>query len=312
MIAKWFYDNEVVGTGIYKIEIEENKVSSLPVNEIEMGIRIPFKIEQNPSFYQKKINIEPILIFAHIDHSSDKGLIRIAETRPIADPRRNSYFDIPLSLDKMEFLEDLRQGKEISLILNMVCIFAVGSEGHLSASLFPTNVFSRQLELVLTIPKSIWEDNVIPGLGISGLHSVFIRIPPNLRKPFESSLNELIGAVKTFERAASESEFESVVSKARITVESLLNQFPLDLPKRQDGTIDTSYKAKVASLRDQFLSPVIGKTHAKHVAIIMDSLWSPFSGATHPGPSKFNRAYARFSIHQAAAILSIVSDISCG
>jgi hypothetical protein len=308
MIHKWFYTGEDSGTAIYGIEIEENNVSSIPANDVERGIRIPFRLERNLDWRQKNVYLDPILFNAYISWAGDKGLLRIAEARPISDPR-NPYFDIPLTLDKVELIETLRQGKDVKLVLDVFGTFVIGGPGYPSASsLFPYSVFNKHVVLAFTIPKSIWEDKVLPGLAIESLHSVTIRIPPNLRKPFAGSLRELAEAVRTLERATSESDYESVVNKTRITIESLLNQFSLRLPQKPDGTTDNSFKAKVEALRDQLLSPVLGKTHAEHTATVLLALWSPFSGAAHPGPTKFDRAYACFSIHQAAAILSIVSE----
>lgn len=312
MISKWFYTHDDWGQGIYKVEIEENAIISMPADDIERGIRIPFGLEYNLEWHKENIYVDPVLLHAYLSWAGDKGLLRIAEARPICGYPRNPYFDIPLSLDKVEFMETLRQGKNVKLVLDISGTFAVGarepSVSHKVVGFFTTDVFNRHLSLVLTVPKSIWEDNVLPGLGIEAQHSVTIRIPPSLRKPFASPLRELEEAVKALEKAASESDFESVVGKARITVESLLNHFTLSLPQKPDGTIDTSFKTRVETLRDQLLAPVLGKTHAEHVASTMIALWSPFSGATHPGPPKFDRAYARFSIHQAAAVLCIVSE----
>lgn len=315
MIDKWFYTGDDAGIRVYKIEIEENRISSMASDDIDKGVRIPFQLEYNPkSWHEYYVTIQPVLFHAHISYATDRGLLRIAEARPISEAMRNRCFDIPLSSDKVEFIEILRQGKEAKFVLDVSGIFVVGASGYSQVShLFTSNPFSSHLSLpVLVIPKSIWEDNVLPGLGVEALQSVTIGIPPSLRKPFGSSLNELKEAVRAFEKATSESDFESVVSKARITVESLLNQFSFSLPQRSDGTPDTSFKAKAQALRDQFLAPVLGKTHAEHVASIMIAHWSSSSGATHPGPPKFDRAYARFSIHQAAALLSIVSEaLSC-
>ncbi len=309
MISRWFYTGDDSGTGIYRIDIEENSVSSMPDDDTNRGIRIPFRLESNPEWLEKNVYLEPALLHAHISYAGGKVPLKLASACPIFEPRRNPYLDIPLPLDKIELVEALRQGKEVRFILDVFCLFAMGVGPRYSPSpLFSTSVFSKHLSLVFEIPKSIWEDNILPGLGMEALHSVTIRIPPGFGKIFAGPLRELREAVKTLERAASESDYESVVGKARITMESMLDQFTLQLPQTSDGTTDTSFKAKVKALRDQVLAPVLGKSHAEHVAAIMIDLWGPFSGAAHPGPSKFDRAYARFSIHQAAALLSIVSE----
>jgi len=311
MIGGWFYTGGDSGTGLYRIEIEENKITSISSDDMENGVRIPFRLEINPDWHAKDINIEPVLLHTSLSYFDNKSWLRVADARPAIIPVWAHYLDFPLPLDKVEFLENSRQGKGLQFKLDIVCTFSAAERKEWSNRIpqaLITNVFNRNLVLALTVPKSIWEENVLPRLGIDALHSVTIRIPPSFGKAYAGPLRELTEAVKTLERATSESDFESVVSKARITIESLLNQFSLQLPKNPDGEIDKSFKAKVKALRDQFLMPVLGKSHAEHVAAIMNDLWSPFSGAAHPGPSKFDRAYARFSIHQAAALLSIVSE----
>lgn len=295
------------------MEIEENKITSIPNDDVDNGIRVPFRLEINPDWHTKDINIEPVVLYASLSYLDNKTWLRVAEARPAISPNRARYFDFPLSLDKVELLENLRQGKELQLKLDIVCTFSASERGEWSNRIpqaLITNVFNRQAILAFTVPKSIWEEKVLPGLGIDALHSVTIRIPPSFSKVFTGPLCELIDAIKTLEKATSESDFESVVNKTRITVESMLDQFSLRLPQNKDGKVDKSFKAKVKALSEQVLSPVLGKTHAEHVAAIMIDLWGPFSGAAHPGPSKFDRAYARFSIHQAAALLSIVSETS--
>ena len=49
---------------------------------------------------------------------------------------------------------------------------------------------------------------VLPMLGIDALHSVTIRISPSIGKVYAGPLRELTEAVKTLERATSESDFE--------------------------------------------------------------------------------------------------------
>jgi hypothetical protein len=277
---------------------------------VDNGIRIPFSLQINTDWHGKGINIEPVILYAHLSHYSSGKWLRIADTRPVVG-NINRNFDFPLSLDKVELIESLRQGKEVQLKLDIICTFSAAERGEWSNRIpqtLITNVFNRHVVLAFTIPKSIWEENVLPGLGIDALQSVTIRIPPSFGKMLAVPLSELTEAVKTLERATSESDFESVVSKTRITVESMLDQFSLQLPRNSDGKTDTTFKTKVKALGEQVLVPVLGRSHAEHVAAIMVDLWGPFSGAAHPGPSKFDRAYARFSIHQAAALLSIVSE----
>lgn len=311
MIDKWFYTGGDSGTGLYRIEIEENNITSMSSEEVDNGIRIPFRLEINSDWHKKGINLEPVVLYATLSCFDNKAWLRITDARPAIGPGWSHYFDFPLSLSKVELLENLRQGKELQLKLDIVCTFSASERGEWSSRIpqtLITNVFNRHVVLALTVPKSIWEEKVLPRLGIDALHSVTIRIPPSFGKVFAGPLRELTDAVKTLEKATSESDFESVVSKTRITVESTLDQFSLQLPQNSDGKVDKSFKAKVQALSEQVLSPVLGNTHAEHVAAIMVDLWGPFSGAAHPGPSKFDRAYARFSIHQAAALLSIVSE----
>jgi len=251
MISKWFYTGDDSGTGIYRIGIEENKISSMPQDDFVKGIRIPFHLESNPELREKKTYITPLFFYANIKYAGELKLLGIAEARPVFEPTRNAFFDIPLSIDKVEFIEDMRQGQEIKFVLDVHGMFSVGGPGYAQPSLFSTSSFTKHLSLVFTLPKSVWEENILPNLGIEALHSVTVLIPPGLRRPLGSALRELTDAVKAIEKATTESDFEAVVAKARISVESLLNQFSLTLPQRPDGKTDTGFKAKAEAVDRQ-------------------------------------------------------------
>jgi len=311
MVGEWFRTGDDEGTALYRIEIEETKIISIPTGDIDIGIRIPYKLEFNTEWHEKEIHVEPVVFYAHLSQYSNDKWLKIADAHPaVGDKTRN--FDFSLSLDKVEVIETLRDGKDAQFKLDITGTFSASERKTWSNRIpltFNTNVFNRQVSLAPIVPKSIWEDKVYPGLGIDALQSITIRIPPGFSKGLAEPLSELNDAVKALARATSEPDFESVVGKSRISIESMLNQLPLKLPKRPDGNTDTSYKAKIKALSDQFLIPILGKSQAKHVAAVMNDLWAPFSAAAHPGPSKFDRSYARFSIQQAAAVLAIVAEV---
>lgn len=56
MISTWFYTSGDSGTGLYRIEIEENKITSIPNDDVDNGIRIPFRLEINTDWHKKGIN----------------------------------------------------------------------------------------------------------------------------------------------------------------------------------------------------------------------------------------------------------------
>ena len=45
MIGGWFYTSGDSGTGLYRIEIEENKITSMSGDDVDNGIRIPFRLK---------------------------------------------------------------------------------------------------------------------------------------------------------------------------------------------------------------------------------------------------------------------------
>ncbi len=308
MTGQWFYTNENEGDGIYRIEIDENKISPMPENDFEKGLTIPFSLDANSHWANNGIYITPLMFYANISYTRDNGLFRFADARPIINPSYNRSFNIPISLDKVEFVEKLRCGQSIKFVIDVDGIFAIKEKKQSGNNLFYSNPITKHLNIVIIIPKSTWEDSILPAMGIDYLNSITINIPSGLRKPLASSLKELSCATKTLEKASSESDFEAVVAKARITIESLINQFSLTLPTKTDGNKDTSFKTKVRAMCDQLISPILGKTQTEHIENTMISLWKPFSGAAHPSSLIFNRAYARFSIQQAASLLSIISE----
>ena len=55
MIGGWFYTSGDSGTGLWRIEIEETKMTSIPNDDLDNGIRIPFNFElARKSFNESK------------------------------------------------------------------------------------------------------------------------------------------------------------------------------------------------------------------------------------------------------------------
>lgn len=167
----------------------------------------------------------------------------------------------------------------------------------------------KEIDLSVNVPKSVYEDKVLPILDIGKLSNVTITIPPGVREILASPLYELDCAQKTLLIAGSEQQYESVIIQCRNALDSLLNQFSFDLETRADGNKNASFPERVDALGVQYLKNTISESQLNAVTEIFKSLWYPFSGSAKPGPACHTKAFATFALFQATSLVRLISDV---
>ncbi|AII58661.1 hypothetical protein ASJ33_00990 [Dehalococcoides mccartyi] len=305
-----FYTSGDQGKLIKRIKINENEICSNNLNDYDNNIRIPFIIENNPEFSSMNIYFTPLFFNVNLKIYHESKWVKISETSMIYNNNACSSFDVPLSEEKLNFIENQRKGKNIEFILDISCILAVGGAGYTTeiASYLHSTV-ARNVAIVLSLPKSIWEERVLSGLGLENLYSVTIQIPNNFKQEFSYAITELTRAVKIFETADTEEDYKNIIVHSRKALEAVVDKLALKLHKKDASPNDNSFSAKIKTMQTQILMPTIGEDNSQRVAKILTTLWGSFSGANHPGEYQCNRSYARFAIHQSASILSLLSEI---
>ncbi len=221
-----------------------------------------------------------------------------------------------LGLTQLEEIEALRDGCDARFDLRITLIMSADANVNLpkrgvdsAISRCIIKIQSFQIDLFVNIPKSRYEENLLPHMGLNGLAFLTITFPPGTRRMFSAALYELQRAEATLRTAVTEEQFESVVLQCRNAVDALLNQFHLELPKRGDGKPDASFGARVDAWAEQCLRSVLSDSQVQSVRKILKAVWQPYSGATKPGPAHHSRAFATFALQQAASVVKLASEI---
>lgn len=317
MAEEWIrYESGVQSTGIFKLKINEQKITAC-IQPIGSVLTFPLGWEVNTDWKDKGYHWEIVSGNGSLKWSN-KPEEYLALSLPIYPTNGRPYkVDFVLNPIQAEILETLRVSGDAMFLLNITFQIVARADVSISRSNIGAdtlqrvvvNEFSMSVNLPINIPKSVYEKNVLPGLGLRGLTSLTITIPPGVRELLAPALYELDKAQETLYTAATEAQFESVVMQCRNAINALLNQFHLELPVKKDGKWDTSFASRVDAFVEQYLKQVLSNSQAKSVGNNLKELWHSYSAATKPGPAHHSKAYATFALHQAASAVRLVSDV---
>jgi len=317
MAEEWIrYESGAKSTGIFKLKINEQKIKA-DIHPIGSVLTFPLGWEVNTDWKDKGYHWEIICGYGSLKWStrSEEYLALSLPIYPISG--RPYQVDFVINPIQAEELETLRDSGDASFLLNLTFQVIALADVNISRTNIgadtlqrvAVNEFSMMVNLVINIPKSVYEQNILPSLGVKGFASLIITIPPSARELIAPALFELDNAQKTLQTAATEEQFESVVMQCRNAIDALLNQFHLELPLKTDGKRDASFAARVNAFVAQYLQDVLSNSQAKSVGSNLKELWQPYSAAAKPGPAHHSKAYATFALHQAASIMRLVSDV---
>jgi hypothetical protein len=302
-------------TAIIKIRVEPSTIVAR-IEPIGTLLDIPLAWEWvGPPWLEKQLFWEMVSLSVELLWTDKARLISVSLPANAVDgnPPRNLLF--PLNLTQVEEVETLRAANDATLLLKITAHVQLGARTNLARpnigsaiSQVVMRAYQSQIAIPIIIPKSMWENNIQPYLGLYGLSSLTITFPPGTQKVFVAPLYELQRAEKTLRTASTEEQFESVVLQCRNAIDSLLNQFSFQLANRADGKPDASFRARVDALGTQYLADVLSESQVESVCNILYALWVPYSGATKPGQPHHTRAYATFALHQAAAVVKLISE----
>jgi hypothetical protein len=302
MAEEWIRQTD--GTGIFRISIDEQKIRAI-LQPIGVVITVPVSWEPNAELRQSGYRWDFISGNAIIKWATkpDAYLAVSLPTYQI-EGRKPQHLDFVLNTIQAESLETWRGGGDAKLTLTTFFQFVLEADvnmqrkdmGYNSLQHLQVRSYSASTTLAINIPKSVYEQNILPELGIEGINSLIIMIPPSCRSLIAPALKELDDAEKTLRTAATEAQFESVVLQCRNAINALLNQFHFELPKRSDGNPDASFSKRVDAFVGQYLKDTLSSSQAKSVGSILNALWQPYSAAAKPGPEHHSKAYATFAL----------------
>lgn len=316
MAEAWFYyEDPPYHIGIFRVKIDERRIGA---SGKSWGTMLEFPIEWQPNTEWRDKGLRWEIVQGSGSLAWRDGSI-LTSSSPMYSlhgqmpPRQVKFMLTPTQAEE---LEQLRNSGDAEFLLTLVFHMALSADVNLQRpgqgspiSEVVMKECSVETNITIDIPKSRYEEKILPELGIGGLGSITITVPPGLREVFSEPLSELDRAQKTLQTAATEEQFESVVMQCRHALDALLNQFHFELPKRADGTPDASFASRVDALEKQLLRDVLSKSQAKSVRENLKALWGPYSGATKPGPPHHSRAYATYALHQAASHVKLISEV---
>ncbi len=304
------------GTGVVRLKIAEGRITATA----SMGtavLQIPITWEQNYDLRNKGVEFELGIGSAEILGPEKQ---RWAVSFPLieGEGRYPSIIEFPIGATQAEEIERVREGRDLSLVLQIRLLAFRFQRSPLlpaipgSAPTFPSRAaietWTLEAFIPLTIPRSQYEEKILPYFGLSSPTVLIISVPPGARDLFAEPMRELQRAQKTLQTATTEEQFASVVSLCRNVVNALLSQFHFDFSKLPKGTA-ISFGVRVEALEKEFLEEVLSSDQAESVGKILNTLWRSYSGATKPGPHHHSKAYATFALHQAASLVQLLSEV---
>jgi hypothetical protein len=317
MAEEWIrYKSGVHDTSVLRVKVNERKITA-SVKPIGVVLSFPLEWEANTEDWRDKGYTWEIIDGSGSLVWGGSGGERIASSLPVYPTNRRPHqVEFVLNPTQVEELEVLRDSGNVKFLLTLVFHMVLFTSVNLPRTSGAPNIHQitinecpLSVNLPIEIPKSVYEENVLPGLGIRGLTSLTITIPPGVRGLLAAALYELDKAQKTLQTAATEEQFESVVMQCRNALDALLNQFHLDLPAKEDGKPDASFATRVDAFTEQFLKEALSDSQAGSVNKNLKALWQPYSAATKPGPPHHSKAYASFALHQVASVVKLVSEV---
>lgn len=207
---------------------------------------------------------------------------------------------IPLTVYQLQQIESQRTG-DISLKFDFTFEFAKHypiprKEPSSPIEQFETNFFS----MTVNVPRSIWIDRVLPGLGYGKIHLVEIPTP-------EKAIGDTIArAVEDFQHAQEQmlqGDYNHVLGYCRDALERLSNA------RRYDGEKDNpSFADKIDFLLTVLPGAPTGARRT-HLARLLKDLYGLTSMPEHPSPPHFTRDDAEMAILNTIAVLSYMGKL---
>jgi hypothetical protein len=203
--------------------------------------------------------------------------------------------NIPLTVYQLQQIEGQRTG-DVSLKFDFTFEFAKHypiprKQPSSPIEQFETNFFS----MTVNVPRSIWIDRVLPGLGYGKIHLVEVPTP-------EKAIGETIArAVEDFQHAQEQmlqGEYNNVLGYCRDALERLSNAI------RYGGEKETpSFAEKIDYLLTVLPGTPTGARRT-HLARLLKDLYGLTSMPEHPSPPHFTRDDAEMAILNTIAVLS--------
>jgi hypothetical protein len=205
--------------------------------------------------------------------------------------------NIPLNVYQLRQIEEQRIG-DISLKFDFTFEFAKHYPVARQQVFAPIEKFETNfLSMTVTLPRSVWVDKVLPGLGYGKIYLVEVPTP-------EKSIGgTIIKAVEEFQLAQQhmlQGDYNKVLNHCRNALERLSNA------RKYEGSKENpSFADKIDSLLS-VLPGVPTGARGDNLRRILKDLYGLTSMPEHPSPPHFTRDDAEMTIQITTAVLSYI------
>lgn len=209
--------------------------------------------------------------------------------RPLGDQRvRVTNLTIDLTLDQMDEIEELRDGRDLVLGVSLGGVVHLGGELH--------GLYSRNHQLTVTAPQSQWAQ-AIQGVDYARILTVELRVP---HPASSGGVSQAIRSLEKARAAYSRGDYEEAVADCRegcaILVRSGDDRFDIKGKSRNAGKEERFWRVRRALLE---------VTHLAHHPEDADpDLSDADEGEERVAPMEWRRADAHSVIVMLAALIT--------
>jgi len=211
----------------------------------------------------------------------------------------NGNIEIPIDLVSVSRIEEARTGDLVSTLKlrTVMAIHAVApNHGVQGFAMGESNGGG------FAIPKSLWIERILPGLGYGRLELLEVRLSPAI--PTDHGLPKAVTELRQARDYLLAGDWDQSISRCRIALETIPDSRPLQLPGKP------KFSLRVDTFVSDHIGNRLGSEQAKLLADQMKSLWAVCSAPVHPSPARtFTRADAEFIIRNTMAVIEYVGRL---
>jgi len=221
---------------------------------------------------------DDILLFAQEKHFETKAQIN---------------FEIPMDVSTIHRIEEERNGTNLRVGLRLRFTLAFHGKDGLTFHAGGVN------DLVFTIPRSQWVDELLPGLRYGGLEILEVRYGSGMAA---EGLRKSVAEIKEAKKYLAEGQWDKSALHCRMSIEEILIS-----KSNTSSQTNNRFEQKVNDFLADNL-PGLDDAEAKFLSGQMNLLWHITSTALHGGPQHtFKRPDAEFVVRITMAAVEYFS-----
>lgn len=253
--------------------------------------------QQQPTFRPVTV----LRVIGEFRSPEQRVLVRFQDDIPLLahdshyDASAQVMFEIPMDLETIHRIEAERNGANMRVGLKLRLLLALHGKEGLSFHAGSVN------DLIFTIPRSQWVDELLPGLRYGGLEILEVRYGSGL---MAEGLRNSVAEIKEAKKYLAEGQWDKAALHCRMAIEGILTS------KSTTAALPTNrFDQRVNSFITDNL-PAIDDAEARLLFGQINLIWQVTSPAAHGAPQHtFKRADAEFVLRITMAIAEYFSRL---